>query len=106
MTTATSEHTTKAIESTPITQLVALATAYKDYKRLEAELSAEINEISAKIKTLMTSNHLNTVYAGTYRIAYREIASTRIDTKTLKAALPDVAARYSVTSTTARLTVD
>ena len=45
------------------------------------------------------------VQAGEYRITWKAITSSRIDTAALKKALPDVAERFSIRSTTRRFSV-
>ena len=43
--------------------------------------------------------------AGEYKLTWRPVTSVKLDVKALKAALPDVAARFSRESTTRRFCV-
>ena len=43
--------------------------------------------------------------AGQYKVTYKAVTSTRLDTAALKAALPDIAKRFSKATTTRRFIV-
>lgn len=72
-----------------------------------------MNELTAKIKELRELQALieeaqaeaEEVRAGEYKLTYKTVTSTRLDTKALTAALPEVAQRFSKTTTTRRFCV-
>lgn len=67
------------------------------------EAEAEAEAIKDKIKACMGS--AEEVQAGEYRITWKAVTSSRLDTAAIKAAMPDVARRFTKTSTTRRFTV-
>ena len=74
-------------------------------KALQIEIesmTAEAEAIKDEIKMEM-ANRGEEVLTGTdWKASWKVIESSRIDTKALKAAMPDVAAKYTVTSKTSR----
>lgn len=86
-----------------IMEMAAKAKELQELKRMREELEAEIEAAQDAIKAAMGDQEAIT--AGAYRITWKPVTSSRLDGKALKAALPDVAARFTVTSTTRRLCV-
>lgn len=84
-------------------ELTARVNELQELKRMQEELSAEIDALQDTIKTAMGDNEM--IIAGAWKVTYKAVTSTRIDTAALKKDLPDVAARYSKTSTCKRFTV-
>lgn len=74
------------------------------YQRMQDETSAIIDGLKDQIKSYMTANNLDTVTGDEHKATYKEVASSRIDTKALKNELPDIATRYTTTTTTMRFT--
>ena len=87
-----------------INEIASKAQELQELKRLREELDAEIEAATDAIKAAM--GDAETVTAGAYKITWKPVESSRIDTKALKAALPDVAARFTVTSTVRRFCVN
>lgn len=70
---------------------------------LIAEAEAEAEAVKDALKAAMgTETELR---AGEYRLTWKLVTTSRLDTKALKAALPDVAARFSRESTVRRFCV-
>lgn len=84
-------------------ELTARVNELQELKRMQEELSAEIDALQDTIKAAMGDNEM--IIAGAWKVTYKAVTSTRIDTAALKKDLPDVAARYSKTSTCKRFTV-
>lgn len=74
-----------------------------DLRRMQDELTAEIDALQDAIKTAM--GDVETLVSGPYKVTYKTVTSTRIDTTALKKALPDIAAQYSKTTTARRFTI-
>lgn len=68
---------------------------------LEAQAEAIRNELKAELENNGEDEH-NT---GNFIIRWKEIISRRLDSKALKAALPEIFAEYSRESTSRRFTV-
>ena len=87
-----------------IKELEIKATELQELKRMREELDEEIEAAQDAIKAAMGDSE--SVTAGAYKITWKPVESARIDTKTLKAALPEIAARFTVTSMTRRFCVN
>lgn len=78
----------------------------RELRQLQAlidEAQAEAETIKDAIKAAMGDSEA--VQAGEYKITWKPITSSRLDTAALRAALPDVAERFTRTSTTRRFCV-
>lgn len=84
-------------------ELTLKITELQELKRMQDELTAEIEAVQDTIKQAM--GDLETITAGPWKVTYKAITTTRIDTTALKRELPDIAARYSKTTTSRRFTV-
>lgn len=70
--------------------------ALQELKRLREELDAEIEAAQDKIKAAMGDTETATV--GGYKVTYKTVTTTRVDTTALKKELPEIAARFSKTT--------
>ena len=75
----------------------------QELKRLREELEAEIGTIEDEIKAHMGEQEQ--LIAGAFKITWKAVTSSRIDTAALKKALPDVAASFMKQTTTRCFTV-
>lgn len=85
------------------TELTAKLTELQEYKRLADELQAQIDTLTDEIKAAMGDTEQIT--AGPYKVTWKPVTTTRIDTAALKKELPGIAERYMKTSTVRRFTV-
>ena len=81
----------------------AKAQELQELKRLKEELEAEIAAAEDEIKAGMGDQEQ--IIAGAFKITWKAITSSRLDSTALKKELPDIAARYMKQSTTRRFTV-
>lgn len=77
----------------------------RELKRMKEELEAEISAEEDRIKEEMNRRSTYTILGTDYKITYNEVTSTRLDTTALKKALPDVAERFTKTSTSRRFCI-
>lgn len=78
----------------------------RELRQLQAlidEAQAEVESLRDAIKAAMGSQE--TVQAGEYRITWKPVTSSRLDAAALRKALPDVAERFTRTTTTRRFCV-
>ena len=87
-----------------IKEIESKAQALQELKRMREELDAEIEAAQDEIKAAMGDQE--TVTAGAYKITWKPVTSSRLDGKALKAALPEIAARFTVTSTARRFCIN
>ena len=84
-----------------ITKLNELA----DLRKMAEDLNAEIEAIQDEIKAHMTEAETDTITAGPYKVSWKAITSTRIDTTALRKDLPEIWQEYGKTFTTRRFSV-
>lgn len=78
----------------------------KELRELQAmieEAQAEAEAIKDILKAHMGDSE--ELRAGEYKITWKTVTAVRLDSKALKAALPDVAARFTKQTTTRRFVV-
>ena len=83
--------------------LEALARQYKQYKRMEDELKAELDKLADAIKAQVAPGV--PVIAGEYKISLANVSQSRIDATALRRDYPGVAEAYSKDSSYQRLTI-
>ena len=74
-----------------------------ELRRLAEELQTEIEALQDAVKDFMGSEE--SMIAGAFKVSYKSVTSSRLDSAALKRELPDVAARYTRQSTVRRFTV-
>ena len=78
----------------------------RELRQLQAlieEAQAEAEAIKDAIKAAMGDSEA--IQAGEYKVTWKPVTSTRLDAAALRKALPDVAERFTRTTTTRRFTV-
>ena len=78
-------------------------TELMELKRMRDELDAEIQAAEDEIKQAMGDD--DTLLAGPFKVTWKTVTSSRLDSAALKKALPEIAARFTKTTTTRRFTV-
>ena len=87
-----------------IMEMESKAHELKELERMQEELAAEIEAIKDAIKAAMGDQEA--VTAGAYKITWKPVTTSRLDAKALKAALPDVAAPFTTSTTSRRFCVN
>lgn len=77
----------------------------RELRRMADELAAEMETIQDSIKAHMDAAGVDTISGTDWRVTYKAVTSSRIDTATLKKALPDVVERVSKTTTARRFCI-
>lgn len=77
----------------------------RELKRMQEELADEIGGLEDEIKAHMTATETDTITTAEYKVTWKTVTTSRIDTTALKKALPDVAERFTKTTTSKRFTV-
>lgn len=86
-----------------IKEMEAKVMELKELQRMQDELVAEIDSLKDAIKAAMGDQEQ--IIAGAFKITYKAVSSSRVDTTALKKAMPEVAAQYTKTTTSHRLTI-
>ena len=74
-----------------------------ELKRMREELDAEIEGLENQIKQTMSNEE--TLIAGAFKIDWKPVITSRIDTAALKKALPEIAERFMKQTTTRRFCI-
>ena len=87
-------------------ELYTKATDLKQLKLMKEQLEGEIKELEDSIKAHMTENSLDTVVTTDVKIMWKDVTSSRLDTKALTNYLgKDCLADFYITTTTKRFVV-
>ena len=86
-----------------INEMEAKARELRQLPALIEEAQAEAEALKDAIKAAMGDSE--SIQAGEYKITWKPVKSSRIDTAALKKALPDVAERFTKETTVRRFTV-
>ena len=86
-----------------INEMEVKARELRQLQALIEEAQAEAEAIKDAIKAAMGDSE--SVQAGEYRITWKAITSSRIDTSALRKALPDVAERFTKETVTRRFVI-
>ncbi len=74
----------------------------RELRRMADELDAEITAIQDSIKAHMDATGADELAGMDFKITWKTITSARLDSTALKKALPEIAERFTKTSTTRR----
>lgn len=74
----------------------------RELKRMADELAGEIEAIQDEIKAHMTEQDKDTLTGIDWKITWKTVTSKRLDSKALKAAMPDVVEQFTKESTSKR----
>lgn len=77
----------------------------RQLQRLIDEAQAEAETIRDAIKAQLTTQGVDELQAGEYRVSWKSVTTTRIDAKAFQQAFPEVAQAFAKTTTTRRFCV-
>ena len=83
--------------------IIAKVQELMELRRMAEELQTEIDALQEAVKSFMGSEE--TMIAGAFKVSYKSVTSSRLDSSALKRELPDIAARFMKQTTTRRFTV-
>ena len=86
-----------------INEMESKARELRQLQSLIEEAQAEAEALKGAIKAAMGDSE--SIQAGEYKITWKPVKSSRIDTAALKKALPDVAERFTKETTVRRFVV-
>ena len=77
----------------------------RELRRMAEELAAEIEAIQDQIKGHMDAQGVDTITGTDWKVTWKAVTSSRIDTTALKKAVPDVAQQFTKTTSARRFCV-
>ena len=86
-------------------ELSSKVSELRELRRMAEELAAEIEGIQDAIKSYMAAQGVEELTGTDYRVTWKEVTTVRLDGKALKAAAPELAARFTEETTTRRFCV-
>lgn len=84
-------------------ELTAKIKLLREMQRMAEEAQAEAEALKDEIKALMGDTE--ELRAGEYRVTWKPVKASRIDTAALKRAMPELAERFTVSSTSRRFVI-
>lgn len=79
-------------------------TELMEFKRMRDELDAEITAAEDEIKVAMGDD--DTLLAGPFKVTWKAVTSSRLDSTALKKEMPEIAARFMKQTTTRRFSIN
>ena len=75
-----------------------------EYIRMQEEAAAMVESLKDQLKERMTAAGVESLAGSEHKVTYKAVTSSRVDTTRLKKDLPEIAARYTKTTTARRFT--
>ncbi|MBR3795885.1 MAG: hypothetical protein IKK34_07640 [Clostridia bacterium] len=75
-----------------------------ELRRMKEEIEAEIAAAEDEIKGVMGDEE--TLLAGAFKVSWKTFTSSRLDSTALKKALPEIAAKFTKTTTARRFSIN
>ena len=77
----------------------------RELRRMADELAGEMEAIQDQIKAHMETQDVDTLAGTDWKVTWKPVPSSRIDTTALKKAMPDVAEQFTKTTSARRFLV-
>lgn len=74
------------------------------YIRMQEEAAAMVESLKDQLKERLTAAGVESLAGSEHKATYKTVTSSRVDTTALKKDLPEIAARYTKTTTARRFT--
>ena len=74
----------------------------RELRRMAEELDAEIEALQDSIKAEMTARSTDEISGTDWRITWKNVTSSRLDTTALKKAMPEIAAQFTKSTVSRR----
>mgnify|MGYP000578769536 FL=1 len=75
-----------------------------EYIRMQEEAAAMVESLKDQLKERMSAAGVDSLAGSEHKATYKAVTSSRVDTAAIKRDMPEVAARYTKTTTTRRFT--
>ena len=83
-------------------EMEAKVSELRELRRLADDLAAEIGALEDDLKAYMAANKADELHGPNFKITWKPITSSRLDSKALKTAAPELWERFTKTVTTRR----
>lgn len=75
-----------------------------EYIRMQEEAAAMVESLKDQLKERMSAAGVDSLAGSEHKATYKAVTSSRVDTAAIKRDMPELAARYTKTTTTRRFT--
>ena len=75
-----------------------------EYIRMQEEAAAMVESLKDQLKERMTAAGVDSLAGSEHKATYKAVTSSRVDTTALTKDLPEIASRYTKTTTARRFT--
>ena len=86
-------------------EIAAKVQELRELRRMADELAAEIEAAQDAIKAHMTAIDADTLTGADYKITWKSVTSSRFDSTAFKKAMPELAERFTRSTTSRRFVV-
>ena len=86
-------------------ELESKVSELRELRRMADELAAEIAATEDELKAYMTANNADELHGPSFKITWKAVTSSRLDSKALKVAAPELWERFTKTTTSRRFIV-
>lgn len=86
-------------------ELTAKVKQIQELKRMQEEISSEIETLTDAVKAEMTERNTSEMVVDCFKVRWTTIKSSRLDTTALKKELPEIAERYTKQTESRRFTI-
>ena len=87
------------------TEIQSKVNELRELRRMADELAAEIEATQDAIKAHMTAIDADTLTGVDYKITWKSVTSSRFDSTAFKKAMPEIAERFTRSTTSRRFVV-
>ena len=87
------------------TEIQSKVNEFRELRRMADELAAEIEAAQDAIKAHMTAIDADTLTGIDYKITWKSVTSSRFDNTAFKKAMPELAERFTKSTTSRRFVV-
>lgn len=77
----------------------------RELKRMQEELTAELDALSDEIKRHMDAEGVDTISGADWKVTCKTVTSSRFDSTAFKKAMPELAERFTKSSTARRFCI-
>ena len=86
-------------------ELESKVSQLRELRRMQDELAAEIAATEDELKAYMAANNADTLHGPSFKITWKEVTSSRLDSKALRTAAPTIWEQFVRQTTTRRFVV-
>ena len=87
------------------TELNAIAHDLLSVRSMIAELEAEKEALTDKLKAVMVERETETLTGDGWKASWKNVKSSKVDMTALKASAPEIVKQFTKTTTTTRFTI-